>query len=131
MRSEMGSQKLEVRSTALDEQSSADRSRWVRLAGGGEKERAGLWAGSHGESVWRRNRTGRCGGCLLRLPVDEILQFLAGLEIRNLLRRNVHLVTGFWVTALAGLSLAKAEAAKTAEFDLLAAMQRVDDALEH
>src|SRR6185369_14071602 len=73
----------------------------------------------------------RCGGCLLRLPVDEILQFLAGLEIRNLLRRNVHLVTGFRVAALAGLALAKAEAAKTAEFDLLAAMQRVDDALEH
>ena len=74
-------------------------------------------AGSHGKRVWRRNRTGWCGGCLVRLPVDEIFQFLAGLEIRNLLRWNVHLVTGFGVAALAGLALSQAEAAKTAEFD--------------
>src|SRR6478736_6527141 len=88
-------------------------------------------ARSHGERVWWRNRAGRRGRCLVRFAVDEILQFLAGLEVRNLLRRNVDLVTGLGVAALAGLALAKAEAAKTAEFDLLPAMQRVDDALEH
>ena len=68
---------------------------------------------------------------LARLPVDQVLQFLARLEVRDALGRHVHLVAGLRVAALAGLALAKAEAAESAQLDLLAALEGIDDALEH
>src|SRR5688500_5489748 len=66
----------------------------------------------------------------LRPLVDQVLQFLAGLEVRDLLRRDADLVAGLGVAALARLATAKPEAAEAAELDLLAAVQRIDDALE-
>src|SRR5688500_9117776 len=68
---------------------------------------------------------------LLSLPVDEILQFLAGLEVGHLLRRHVHLVARLRVAPLARLALAQAEAPEPAQLDLLTAVQRLDDALEY
>src|SRR5690242_15193291 len=63
--------------------------------------------------------------------VDEVLQFLARLEIGDALGRHVHLVAGLRVAALAGLALAKAETAEAAQLDLLTAFESLDDALEH
>ena len=85
----------------------------------------------------RRDRTGHRRRCRrrrrrrVRLPVDQLLQLLAGLEVRHLLRRHIHLVAGLGIASLARLAPPQAEAAESAQLDLLAAMQRVDDALEH
>src|SRR5437016_3705876 len=85
---------------------------------------------SHAHGVRRRGRRGRTWR-RRDFFVDELLELFAGLEVRNLLRRDVHLVAGLRVASLAGFALAEAEAAEPAQLDLLAAMQRVDDALEH
>src|SRR5688572_6342980 len=77
----------------------------------------------------RRQPTGRRLG-RLRLAVDEILQLLARLEVRHLLRRHIDLVAGLRVAALPRLALPQAETAEPSQLDLLAAVQRVDDALE-
>src|SRR4029079_827036 len=53
------------------------------------------------------------------------------LEVRYLFRRHVHFVAGLRIPALSRLAFAEPEAAKCSQLDLLAAMQRVDDALEH
>src|SRR5262249_23168971 len=66
----------------------------------------------------------------LGLAVDQLLELLAWLEVRDLLRRHVHLVAGLGVAPLARLATPQPEAAEPAQLDLLAAMQRVDDALE-
>src|SRR5688572_1846440 len=79
----------------------------------------------------RRHRRGGRGFGSLGLAVDQLLQLLAGLEVGHLLRRHVHLVAGLRVAALARLALPQAEAAEPAQLDLLPAMQRIDDALEH
>src|SRR3954469_18691871 len=55
------------------------------------------------------------------LAVDELFEFLAGLEVRDLLRRHVHLVARLRVAALARFALAQAEAAEAPQLDLLAA----------
>src|SRR6266566_2294131 len=73
----------------------------------------------------------RCRFGCFGLAVDQFFQFLAGLEVRHLLRRHIHLVTRLGIPALAGLALAEAEAAESAQLDLLAPVQRVDDAPEH
>src|SRR6185436_15324018 len=78
----------------------------------------------------RRSGLGRAVGRLTRVLVDQVLEFLARLEIRDALRRHVHLVAGLRVAALAGLALTEAEAAESAEFDLLATLQGIDDALK-
>src|SRR5688572_2184175 len=80
----------------------------------------------------RRQPTGRGVRRLgrLRLAVDEILQLLARLEVRHLLRRHIDLVAGLRVAALPRLALPQAETAEPSQLDLLAAVQRVDDALE-
>src|SRR5262249_22028236 len=75
----------------------------------------------------RVRRRGRAVGFF----VDEILQLFTRLEVRDLLRRHVDLVSGLRVAALPRFALAKTEAAKPAELDLFPTMQRVDDALEH
>src|SRR5262249_15574638 len=76
---------------------------------------------SDGQRVWwwtrllaRRGRGGRG-----RFPVDELLQLLARLEIRHLLRRHVHLVAGLRIAALARLPFAQAKAAESPQLDLL------------
>src|SRR5687768_7735600 len=83
-----------------------------------------------GDVVGQRHETGRRFG-RFRLAVDELLQLLARLEVRHLLRRHVDLVARLGVPALPRLALPQAEAAEPAQLDLLPSMQRVDDALEH
>src|SRR6188474_603695 len=77
----------------------------------------------------RRQPTSRGVGLGLGFAVDEILQLLARLEVGHLLRRHIHLVAGLRVAAFPRLALPQAEAAEPAQFDLLAAVQRIDDAL--
>src|SRR5687768_573309 len=76
------------------------------------------------------DRGGRRRCRYVRVAVDQLLQLLARLEVGDLLRRHVHLVPRLRVAALARLPAAQPEAAESAQLDLLAAMQRVDDALE-
>src|SRR5581483_4485324 len=47
------------------------------------------------------------------------------------LRRNIDLVAGLRVAALARFALTQTEAPEPAQLDFFAAMQRVDDALEY
>src|SRR6185436_7485293 len=65
------------------------------------------------------------------LAVDELLQLLARLEVRHLLRRHVHLVAGLRIATLPRLAFPEAEATEATQLDLLATVQGVDDALEH
>src|SRR5258708_32064131 len=59
--------------------------------------------------------------------VDQLLQFLAWLEVWDLLRRHVHLLSRLGVASRTGLAAAKAEAAEAAELDLLAGAKRFND----
>src|SRR5438128_2742738 len=63
-----------------------------------------------------------------RLAVDQFLELLARLEVRHLLRRDVHLVAGLRIAAFPRLALSQPEAAEPTQLDLLAAMQRLDNA---
>ena len=65
-----------------------------------------------------------------RFLIDQFFQLFAGLEVRHFLRRHVHFVAGFRVAALARLAAAQAETAEASQLDLLAAMERGDDAAE-
>src|SRR5579862_1713171 len=65
-----------------------------------------------------------------RFAVDQFFELFAGLEVRHLLRRHVHLVARLRVPALAGFPLAQPKAAEAPQLDLLTAMQRINDALE-
>src|SRR2546426_2496219 len=84
--------------------------------------RSGLRAG-RGDR--RRCRFGR-----LRRAVDQLLQLLSGLEVRDSLRRDVHLVPGLGIATLAGPALPDAEAPEAAQFDLLVLAQGLDDRVE-
>ena len=86
--------------------------------------------GSMTTAIGRARRRRGAAQPRLRLAVDQFLQFLARLEVRHLLRRNVHLVARLRVAPLARLAPPQPEAAEPAQLDLLAAVQRVDDALE-
>jgi CubicO group peptidase (beta-lactamase class C family) len=76
-------------------------------------------------SRWWSRSCGRRGG-----HVDQILQFLAGLEERDLLGRHFHALTGLRVAADARLALAGAEAAKAANLDLVAGAQGAHHAVK-
>src|SRR5258705_2430687 len=76
-----------------------------------------------------RGDFGDFGG--LGFAVDQFLQLLARLEVGHLLRRHIHLVTRLRIAALASLALTETEAAESAQLDLLAAVQGLDDAPEH
>src|ERR1044071_4149731 len=76
----------------------------------------------------RRRRRGR--GWSRCLAVDQILEFLARLEERNLLRRDFNAIASLWVAADAGLTLTSTEAAETPDLDFVARPQRAHDALE-
>src|SRR4051794_14236949 len=75
-----------------------------------------------------RQRCGKRGR--FRFAVDQLLELLARLEVRHLLRRNVHLVAGLGIAPLPRFTPPEPETAEPPQLDLLAAMQRVDDALE-
>src|SRR5207249_1911862 len=63
--------------------------------------------------------------------VDHILQFFAGLEVRNLLGWHFHARAGLRITADARLPLACAEAAEPADLDLVAAAQCLYNTVEY
>ncbi len=70
-------------------------------------------------------------GCGLRLRVvHEVLQLFAGLEEGNLLRRHFHLRAGLRIAPDAPAALPRAEASESADLDLVALLQSLNDALE-
>src|SRR5579884_1413437 len=80
--------------------------------------------GTVGLSAWRRGRGGIVAG------VYQVFEFLAGLEERNFLGRHLDAVAGLGVAPDAGFALARTEAAKAADLDLIAGAQRAHDAVE-
>ncbi len=87
-------------------------------------------AADGGRTVRRRpTRTTRHG--LRGLPVDQLLQLLAGLEVGDALGRHVHSVARSGVAAAARLAAPETETAEAAEFDLLPLSQRLRDVAEH
>src|SRR6185437_2033800 len=80
----------------------------------------------------RRTSGGRSSGGGIRIrAVDEILEFLAGLEEGNLLWRDFDLFAGLGIAAGAATAFARAEAAEAANLDLVAFLERFDDAVEN
>src|SRR5579864_1833766 len=86
----------------------------------------------------RRSNLGKLAGSRRRnrrssavSVIDEILQFLAGLEKRYFLRRYLYLFARLWVAPHAAAPLPCAEAAKSPNLDFLALLQGPDDALEN
>src|SRR5947208_1493337 len=73
-----------------------------------------------------------CGGFFRgrRGVVHHVFQFLAWLEIRNLLGGHLDARSGLGVAPDAGLPLARAEATKAADLDLVTAAQGFHDAVE-
>src|SRR3972149_6471972 len=65
-----------------------------------------------------------------RAGVEQLLQFLAGLEEGDALRGDLDLGAGLGVASQAPAALAGAEAAEAADFDLVVALQGLDDAVE-
>src|SRR5689334_11086825 len=63
--------------------------------------------------------------------IHKILQFLAGLEIRNLLRLHFHFFSGLWIAPYASPALAGAKAAKASNFDFFALLQSGDDVVKY
>src|ERR1017187_3757101 len=86
-----------------------------------ERLRGGSLAGG------RRYRSGGGGG----RAVDHVFQFLAGLEIRDLLGGHFHARAGLRVAADTRLGLAGAETAESADLDLVTAAQKANDAVEN
>src|SRR5438445_3629878 len=77
----------------------------------------------------RCGRRGR-GGMLALAVIYQVLQLLAGLEERNLFGGNFHPVPGLGIASHARLALARAEASKTADLDLVTHPQRAHDAVK-
>src|SRR5215472_17549530 len=63
--------------------------------------------------------------------IHKILQFLAGLEIRNFLRGHFHFFSGLGVAPNASTALACAEAAEATNFDFFALLQSGNDAVKY
>lgn len=55
--------------------------------------------------------------------VDQFLQFLAGLEVRDFFGRNEDLLSSLGITALARRTITQPEASKASQFDLFAPLQ--------
>ena len=62
---------------------------------------------------------------------DQILQFLAELEIRSLSCGDVHASACFGIATVPGRTLPYAEAAKPPDLDFAACAQRTRNAVEH
>src|SRR6202453_5344093 len=82
--------------------------------------RLALWGRLSGGAAFRTRRR-----------VDVILQFLARLEIGDLLGRDFHFRAGLRVAAGASTALAGAKAAEAADLDLVVGLQRLDDTFEN
>src|SRR4051812_37853072 len=72
----------------------------------------------------------RLGYALDTAGVDRITQLFRGLEERDPFGGNVDALAGLGVTTDAGVALAGAEAAKAADFNLVAGLERTDDRFE-
>ena len=57
---------------------------------------------------------------MLRSVVDQVFEFLAGLEIGNAFGGHFHFFAGLRIPADAGISLADPETAEAANFELVA-----------
>src|SRR3546814_16795956 len=62
--------------------------------------------------------------------VQALAHFLAGLEIRNALGRDIDRVARAGIAALAGVAVARGEGAKAPQFDAAAILQLIDDRIE-
>src|SRR5580698_11442833 len=69
-------------------------------------------------------RSGRAG-CLA--GIDQVAQLLGGLEVRNLLGRDLHALASFGIAPDAWIALANAERAESANLDLVSALQCAND----
>jgi len=67
----------------------------------------------------------------VRGVVDDILQLLAGLEVRDFLRRYFDPRASLRVATHPRLPLPGPEASETPDFDLVTATQRFDDTVEN
>ena len=76
-------------------------------------------------------RGGRDGCAFAVGGVYEVLQLFARLEEGDFLCRHFHLFTGFRIPPHSAAPLARAEAAETANLNLLPFLQRPDDAVEN
>src|ERR1700737_2002045 len=63
--------------------------------------------------------------------VDELLQLLPGLEVRDLLRWHFHLLAGLGVAAGPRFAAAETAAAESAQLDFLSGAERLHDGVEH
>src|SRR6266851_6525471 len=72
-----------------------------------------------------------CGGSPRLRAVYKILQFFAGLEEGDLLRRNFDLCAGFWIAADAPAALPRAETSESANLDFFALLQGFDNAFKN
>lgn len=66
-----------------------------------------------------------------RVPVEQLPQSLAGLEVRDVLRCHVNPVAGPWVAASARLASPEVKAAEAGEFDFFLAAESLGEAAEH
>src|SRR5215472_1789842 len=73
-------------------------------------------------------RRGFFGGC--RRVVYHVLKFFAGFEVGNLLSGHFDAGASFWIASNSRLALARAEAAKSADLNLVAATEGLHDAVE-
>src|SRR5439155_17104237 len=83
--------------------------------------------GSDGPGIRRARAAGGGIGRNVGFAVDELLELLAGLEVRHFLGWHVHLVTGLGVAPLSRLALSQPKTAEAPELDFLAPVKRGDD----
>jgi hypothetical protein len=76
-----------------------------------------------------RLRLRRCDGSF-GSGIHQILQFLAGLEERDLFRGDFDFIARLRITSNAGFALARTEAPETADFDFVPYAQRANDTVE-
>src|SRR5688572_15291620 len=74
-------------------------------------------------SRWSR----RCAGAV---AVDNVLEFLAGFEIRHAFRRYFHLLPSFGIATDPGVPLPHSEAAEATDLEFISGPERLNDALE-
>jgi hypothetical protein len=67
------------------------------------------------------------GNCEGLFGIDEVAEFLRGFEERDFFGGDFYFGSGFWVASDARVSLARTEASKSSDFDLVAGFQGSDD----
>src|SRR5712672_1581549 len=75
-----------------------------------------------------------CGwrdGSRCSVVVDQILEFLAGLEVWDTLGGYFHLFSGLWIPADACVPLANSKTAEPSNFEFVAGLECLDYTFEH